>query len=121
MSEITAAKAELKLDLTAAGLKVMEYVPERFVPPIVIVTADTPYVLGASIDREYDLQLQLVAVAATATNKNATEALDGLIEALMNALPAYTAFKSVGQPYALQANSAEYLAANLSINLQITI
>jgi hypothetical protein len=121
MSEITAAKAELKLDLTAAGLKVMEFVPERIIPPIVILTADSPYVVGVTVDREYDLQMQLVCVAATATNKVATDALDALIEATLNALPTYVAFKSVGQPYALQANNAEYLAANFSINLQITI
>lgn len=121
MSEITAAKSELKLDLQAAGIKVLEYVPERIVPPIVIMTADTPYLVGQSIDREYDVQLQLVCIAATATNKNSTEALDAQIESVLNALPAYTLFKSVGQPYAMQANNAEYLAANISINLQITI
>jgi hypothetical protein len=121
MSEITAAKSELKLDLQNAGIKVMEYVPERIVPPIVIMTADSPYMTGTTLDSEFDLQLQLVCIAATATNKNSTEALDTQIENVVNALPGYVVFKSVGQPYAMQANNAEYLAANVSINLQITI
>lgn len=120
-AEITLAKQELKLDLADAGLTVLEYVPERIVPPIVVVTADTPYMTGASVATEYDLHLQLVCIAATAVNKKATEALDQLIEDAVNGLPAYCLFKSVSQPYALQANNAEYLAANISINLQITL
>lgn len=120
-AEITLAKQELKLDLADAGLTVLEYVPERIVPPIVVVTADTPYMTGASVATEYDLNLQLVCIAANAVNKKATEALDQLIEDAVNGLPAYCLFKNVGQPYALQANNAEYLAANISINLQITL
>ena len=120
-AEITLAKQELKLDLAHAGLTVLEYVPERIVPPIVVVTADTPYMTMASVATEYDLNLQLVCIAANAVNKKATEALDQLIEDAVNGLPAYCLFKNVGQPYALQANNAEYLAANISINLQITL
>lgn len=120
-AEITLAKQELKLDLAAAGLTVTEYVPERIVPPIVVVTADTPYMTMASVSQEFDLNLQLVCIAATAVNKKATEALDQLIEDAVNALPPYCLFKNVGQPYALQANNAEYLAANVSVNLQLTL
>jgi hypothetical protein len=120
-AEITLAKSELKLDLADAGLTVQDYVPERIVPPIVILTADTPYMTGVSVKAEFDLHLQLVCVAANAVNKKATEALDQLIEDVVKALPPYCLFKTVSQPYALQANNAEYLAANVSINLQITI
>jgi hypothetical protein len=120
-AEITLAKSELKLDLADAGLTVSDFVPERIVPPLVVMTADTPYLVQASIQTEYDLQLQLVCIAANAVNKKATEALDQLIEDVVKALPLYCLFKTVGQPYALQANNAEYLAANISINLQITI
>jgi hypothetical protein len=120
-AEITLAKSELKLDLADAGLTVSDYVPERIVPPVVILTADTPYMIQASISSEFDLQLQLVCIAANAVNKKATEALDQLIEDAVKALPPYCQFKTVGQPYALQANNAEYLAANISINLQLTI
>jgi hypothetical protein len=120
-AEITLAKSELKLDLASAGLTVSDFVPERIVPPIVILTADNPYMTGVSLKSEFDLQLQLVCIAANAVNKKATESLDQLIEDVVNALPLYCLFKSVGQPYALQANNAEYLAANISINLQITI
>ena len=120
-AEITLAKSELKLDLADAGLTVSDFVPERIVPPIVILVADTPYMTGVSVATEYDLHLRLVCIAANAVNKKATEALDQLIEDAVKALPPYCLFKSVGQPYTLQANNAEYMAADISINLQITI
>jgi hypothetical protein len=120
-AEITLAKSELKLDLADAGLTVSDYVPERIVPPIVILVADTPYMTQASIATEYDLHLRLVCIASNAVNKKATEILDQLIEDAVNGLPAYCLFKTVGQPYTLQANNAEYMAADISINLQLTI
>ena len=48
-NEITAAKVEFKLDLVAAGLNVLEYVPERIVPPIVIVNSRSPYLTAADL------------------------------------------------------------------------
>ena len=120
-NEITLAKQEFQLDLDAAGINVLEYVPERIVPPIVIINVSPNYLTPVSISREYEMNLELVAVAATATNKQATEKLDELIEQVILALPAYAQLLRVAAPYNLQTNNAEYLAANISINLQITI
>ena len=71
MSEITAAKVEFKLELVDAGLNVLEYVPERITPPIVIVNSAQPYLQTAEFG-EWNLGIELVLVAATATNKKAT-------------------------------------------------
>jgi hypothetical protein len=120
MSEITTAKDQFAAALTAAGLKVLAYVPERIVPPIVIVNVSSPYLTAANFG-EYNVNLELVLVAATATNKTATEALDQHIEDVLNALPGFAQFSTVNQPYNLQVNNAEYLAANVYVTLQITI
>lgn len=120
-NEITAAKLEFKLDLVAGGLNVSDYVPERITPPIVIINSGTPYLRPSSIGREYILNLELVCVAATATNKMATEKLDELLEQVINALPGYARMITAGQPFNLQTNNTEYLAVSVQTDLQITI
>lgn len=120
-NEITAAKVEFKLDLVAGGLNVQDYVPERIVPPIVIINSGVPYLRPTSLSREYTLNLELVCVAATATNKQATEKLDELLESVINALPGYARMISAGQPFNLQTNNTEYLAVSVQTDVQITI
>lgn len=120
-NEITLSKAELKLDLQEAGINVLEYVPERIVPPIVIINVASPYLTPSTIGSEYIMSLELVCVAATATNKQATEKLDEAIENILKALPRYARLLRVNEPYNMQTNNAEYLAANLNIEIEITI
>jgi len=121
MNEITISKAELALDLGNAGLKVLDYVPERIVPPIVIINVASPYLTPNTISREFVMSLELVAVAATATNKQATEKLDELIADIIVALPSYANLRNVLAPYNMQTNNAEYLAANIYVDIYITI
>jgi hypothetical protein len=122
MSEINASKVEFKLELAEAGLNVLEYVPERITPPIVILNAAQPYLQTAQFG-EWSLGLELVLVASTATNKKATENLDQLVEDVLNAIEplTYVRITSVNQPYNLQTNNAEYLAANVYVQLDITL
>jgi hypothetical protein len=122
MSEINATKVEFKLELADAGLNVLEYIPERITPPIVIMNSAQPYLQTAQFG-EWSLGLELVMVASTATNKKATENLDQLIEDVLNAIEPlkYVRITSVNQPYNLQTNNAEYLAANLFVQLDLTL
>lgn len=120
-NEITLSKAELKLDLQEAGINVLDYVPERIVPPIVIINVASPYLTPSTIGSEYIMSLELVCVAATATNKQATEKLDEAIESVLKALPRYARMLRVNEPYNMQTNNAEYLAANINIEIEITI
>jgi hypothetical protein len=122
-NEITISKQEFKLDLDAAGLTVLDYVPERIVPPIVIINSASPYLTPSTLGNEYILNLELVTVAATATNKQATEKLDEHIASVLTALAniRYARVTTVGAPYNLQTNNAEYLAATVNVELEITI
>jgi len=120
-NEITVSKAEFKLDLEDAGLTVLDYVPERIVPPIVIINSASPYLTPSSLGTEYLMNLELVLVAATATNKLATERLDEAIENALKAMPRYARVLRVNEPYEMQTNNANYLAANISVELEITI
>jgi hypothetical protein len=120
-NEITVSKAEFKLDLEDAGLTVLDYVPERIIPPIVIINNRTPYLTPSRLGTEYLLNLELVLIAATATNKQATEKLDEAIEAALKAMPRYARVLQVNEPYEMQTNNASYLAANISVELEITL
>jgi hypothetical protein len=122
-NEITLSKAEFALDLTTAGLDVLDYVPERIVPPIIIITSGSPYLTAETVGNEYRLGLNLTLVASTATNEEATEALDQLIANTVNAISklGYVVLKTVNPPYRLAANNAEYLASDLNLDLSITL
>ncbi len=120
-NEITTARNQFSGVLESAGLKVSAFIPERVVPPIVIINSASPYMTASSIGNEYLLNLDLVCVAATATNKQATEKLDELIGDVLNALPMYAHLQLVGQPYIWAVNNAEYLTTIITIDLQITI
>lgn len=120
-NEITLSKQEFKLDLDTAGITVLEYVPERIVPPIVIINSASPYLTPNTLGNEYILSLELVCVASTATNKQATEKLDEAIADVLNAMPRYARVTRVNEPYEMQTNNASYLAANISVELEITI
>jgi hypothetical protein len=122
-NEITASKAEFALDLQTAGLDVLDYVPERIVPPIIVITSGSPYLTAETVGNEYRLGLNLTLVASTATNEEATEALDELIAKTVNAISklGYVVLKTVNPPYRLAANNAEYLASDLNLDLSITL
>jgi hypothetical protein len=87
----------------------------------VIINNGSPYLTPVSISKEYTLNLELVLVAATATNKTATERLDALLQDVIQALPGYARMISAGQPYNLQTNNTEYLAVSVNTDVQITI
>lgn len=122
-NEITATKAELALDLQNAGIEVLDYVPERIVPPIVIMSPSSPYLIAETVGREYRLGLTLTMIAMTATNEEATEALDALIAQTVSALTplGYVVLNQVNPPYRLAANNAEYLASDLNLDLSLTL
>lgn len=122
VNEITASRAEYALALTALGLKVSSFIPERIVPPVVVLSPGSPYLEPVLLDRkEYMMRIDLMVIATHAVNVKASEQLDKALETILNGNPAYSIISSVGQPYALQTNNAEYLAANVSVNLRITL
>jgi hypothetical protein len=118
---ITDIKAQLATDLATATIEVLDYIPERLVPPIVVISSGSPYFEQANFTNDYKINLDLLLVAATAVNEDATEALDNLISDVVQALPSYANMQTVQKPYALAANNAEYLATTLSLELFITL
>lgn len=120
-NEITLAKEQFRDVLVAAGIECVEYIPERVIPPIVIINSGSPFIIPETLGSQYIMALELVLVAATATNETATEELEDLIEQTLNALPAYAELQRVDKPFALAINNAEYLSTNVFVEISITI
>lgn len=121
VNEITASRLEYALALTDAGIKVSSYIPERVVPPVVIMSPGSPYLEPVTVGKGWTMRFDLMVVAAVAVNIKATEMLEKAIEALISANPDYAQISSIGQPYALQTNNAEFLAANVAVSMRIEI
>lgn len=123
MNEITLSKNEFVAALKIAGLNVSitSVIPDRITPPTIILRNASPYITPASLGKEYDLNFDLICIAATATNPKVSEKLDELIEKVLNALPRFAVLNQVGQPYALTTGNAEYLASDVSLTIHITI
>jgi hypothetical protein len=47
--------------------------------------------------------------------------LEKALATIMAGNPAYARINNIGQPYALQTNNAEFLAANIAVDIHITI
>jgi len=120
-NEITTAKEQFRDALVDAGLDAVEYIPERVVPPLVVINSGNPFLVPETIGSEYTMSLELVLVAATATNETATEKLEDLIEATLNAMPAFARVVRVEKPYALATGNAEYLSTTVAVEISITI
>lgn len=122
VNEITASKAEYALVLTALGLKVQTSIPERFVPPVVVITPSGQYLEPISLaNNKYMMKLDLMVVASNAVNAKATEALDAAIAKILLGNPNWCRINSVGQPYSLEVNNAQYLSANIAVEFPIEI
>jgi hypothetical protein len=121
VNEITASKAEYALALQALGLRVSSFIPERIVPPIVVITPGSPYLTAVRLDESWLMNLEVMVIAAPAVNSKASELLDKALATILNGNPGYSLITSVGQPYALQTNNAEFLAANLSVDIRINL
>lgn len=97
--------------------KVVSFVPERIVPPMVIVTSGSPYVESGNTFGTFKTRFSVEIVSPTAANSTSTEKLDVLIEDCLVALSNSSglSIEAVSKPYALEANNATYLAASLSV------
>jgi hypothetical protein len=121
MSELTTAKQQLADYYIANGINVQPFIPERIVPPVVIVNAGATYLRLDTTGNGWVMALELTLVASQAVNQVATEKLDLLIENVLNHVPDFALVTDVTKPFILQANNAEYFATTVNLDLFVTI
>lgn len=120
-NEITLSKEQFRDVIVAAGLDCKEYIPERVIPPLVIINSGSPYLQPETVGNEYILNLEVVLVGPTASNESSTEELETLIQDFLRALPSYAVLNRVDKPFALAVNNTEYLSTNVFVEISITI
>lgn len=122
MSELTNARSDIAAILNDGGIGAVSYLPERIVPPVALVDSASPYVTPGSTFGTFTVHWTITLIAAKATNEEMTVALDDCIEdALVAFANAKYSIEQVGKPYALSANNAQYVAADLSIYYNVRI
>lgn len=121
VNEVTASRQEYALALSSAGINVEAVIPERISPPVVILAPGSPYMEATSVDGEWIMRFNLTAVVKPGTNSLMQENLEQLLEDIVNANPSYSRIQSIGQPYSMEANNALFLAADVAVDLRITI
>tara|TARA_R110000796_G_scaffold3134_1_gene12065 strand:+ start:5462 stop:5830 length:369 start_codon:yes stop_codon:yes gene_type:complete len=120
-NEITLAKEQFRDALIAADLDCVEYIPERVIPPVVVINSGSAFLVPETLGNQYTMNLELVLIAGTATNETVTEELENLIQKVLRALPAYAVLQRVDRPFALAINNAEFYSTNVNVELSITI
>jgi len=113
---LAAAREELRLQLVAAGMTVYDYIPERITPPVAVIEPGGTYVAGGQTFCEFEVGLQVILLASTATNEVATSELDQYICDVLDQVDTFD-LEAVAQPSAFEVSNATYLGTRISFTV----
>lgn len=114
---LKSVRQEIGIQLSAVGVTTYEWIPPRVVTPAAIVEAGSPYMEQGDTFSDFLVRMNVVLLAANATNEVATAEVDELICSAIDALDTFD-IEQVNQPEAFEINGAQYLGARLSIVTQ---
>lgn len=120
MSRLTALRTEVADALNAASIKAIEYVGEQITPPAVVVLPAAPYMVPSQHFGHFDVNISLLVVAGKGTSKASANALDSMIEQVIEALDDWD-LTEVSQPGQVNLNGSNFLGAVISIEQTIKI
>lgn len=120
MTTLATLRQDLTESLEEQGLKVEAFVPERIQPPIAVVSAGSPYLEQGLTNCLFKVTLVVTLIAAKATNEKATDALDEMIESAILGTGDWF-IDSVGEPFRMDYNNAQYLSVQVTLNQEIEI
>lgn len=96
--------------------------PDRIVPPAVVVQAGSPYLGAGSVFGTFLARWEVLVVGAVGANEKAQDALDEAAEnAVVELVNAGYTVESVSQPYALSANNAQYPTIEIQFTKEIRL
>tara|TARA_R110000796_G_scaffold114619_2_gene226320 strand:- start:9286 stop:9651 length:366 start_codon:yes stop_codon:yes gene_type:complete len=121
MNELSLSKEQLRDALLVTGYEVLDYIPERVIPPVIVIGMRSPYVSPDTLGNGWLMNLELLAIASNATNDFATERVDEMIQSILQNIPAYCRIVSVQNPQSMSVNNAEYLGVGILVELSIEI
>lgn len=122
MAGLTNARVGVAEDLTNAGLRVVDHLPERITPPLVVIGLGDPYVEESdSFDNtEFVVRLSLGLIVGASTNAVASRAIDTMIETVLFNLGDWT-IDNVEQPGLRSYHDSLFLTSIIDISNTINI
>ena len=103
--------------LTAAGLRVFAFVPDRAAPPMAILTPSGDWVVSGDTFGSFRLGFDVNLIVANAANETMITALDNLVDSTLTAISNATGFyaSQVGNPTYTDISGADYLSATITV------
>ncbi|MFD6094668.1 hypothetical protein ACFWGN_21460, partial [Oerskovia sp. NPDC060338] len=108
--------------LTAAGLNGTDHVPERYTPPIAVVSYGSPMIETGAVIGSHTVRLEATVVVAKGSNSKEMDSFDADITAALLALSENGwAVDRIDEPIMVSSGTATYLAATISMNADVFI
>lgn len=114
---IASSRTALAALIENAGVRCVDYIPERITPPIAVMEPTSEWIASSETYGEWRIGYDVTIVTQTASNSKATNTLDGMVEDVLTEVAGATGFYagSVSAPNVLAVNNAEYLSVALTI------
>lgn len=118
---LAARRAAVTADLTAAGIKALDYIGEVITPPCALVVPSEPYVQAPGEGRPIPFRRVgvgldvLLLVPREGGAKAAADLIDDLIEDAFRALKTKHTLGSVSRPGVVTISGSKYVGSVLSI------
>lgn len=118
---ISEARTALTGLLGDAGFRVFDYVPPNITPPVAIIFPTSEWIQPGENYGEYRIGFNVRIFAQSLTNENATLAIDGYVESLMEYVDAAPGFymSGIGAPEQYAENGSSFLGVE-AIVYQLT-
>jgi len=113
MNTLAACRQELRLLLATVGVTVYDYVPNRVVPPAVVLQPAGTWIEPGETFCDVEISFDVIAVASPVTNETATAELDQLVMDVLDAIDTWE-INGVSAPDALTSGGTEYLSAAIT-------
>lgn len=109
-------RTEIATLLESIDIKCFEYMPERIVPPMAMLTAGSPFISAGNTFGSFNIVMNIELVVPTGTNEVETQSLDKMIEDVIVILANKDInIYQVDQPQMLSANNATYMMATATL------
>ncbi len=119
MNTLKALRKEIGLQLAAAGITCLEFIPERLGSvPAAVIEPGSPYLQQGETFSELDFLYRFdVILLVAGTNETATDSLDQLICDAIDAMDTFQ-IESVNQPEMVSIGNVDYPGARVTVLTQ---
>lgn len=123
MTTLAGVRAELAVDIQAAGYKTMDTSLAGINPPVAVIAHGDPWLESGDTFAPLDFKthLDVILLAGTGTNGRALGSMEAMVTDVILGLPDHWQVDRVSEPYLSKPNGTEYLTCELQISRTITL